>query len=48
MRERKLKEFKIEDDILKLGHRACAPKVIEIKEEIMKEANSLYSKIGWR
>ena len=48
MREGKLKEFKIEDDILKLGHRVCAPKVGEIKEEIMKEAYGLYSKIGWR
>jgi len=48
VREEKLKEFKIEDGILKLGHRVCAPKMVEIKEEIMKEAHGLYSKIGWR
>ena len=34
-----LKEFKIENNILKFGHRICAPEVIEIKEEIMKEAH---------
>ena len=33
--ERELKEFQIEDDVLRFRHRLYAPDVIEIKEEIM-------------
>jgi len=38
-----LKKLKIEDDILKFGHRVCTPEVAEIKE-IMKETHiTLYT-----
>ena len=37
--EGELKEFKIDKDVLKLGNRVCVSEVIEIKEEIMKEAH---------
>jgi len=34
-----LKEFSIEENVLKLGHRLCVPDVAEIKKVIMKEAH---------
>ena len=34
-----LKEFKLEDNILKFEHRLCVPDVTEIKEKILKEAH---------
>ena len=37
--EGELKEFKIEDNVLKFRRRLCVPDVAEIKEEIMNEAH---------
>jgi len=42
VQEGELKEFHIEGDVLKLGHRLCVPEVATIKEEIMKEAHSTH------
>ena len=39
MQSGKLKEFCIEDDVLKIGHRMCLPEVIEIREKTIKEAH---------
>ena len=39
MQRGELKEFCIENNVLKLGHRLFVPEVIEISEEIMKEAH---------
>ena len=39
--EGELKEFKIEDNILKFRHKLYVPDVAEIKEEIMKEAHCI-------
>jgi len=39
VQEGELKEFQIEDDILKFRRRLCVPDVAEIKEEIMQEAH---------
>ena len=39
VQEGELKEFQIEDDVLRFGRRLCVPDVAEIKEEIMKEAH---------
>ena len=42
--EEELKEFKIEDNVLKFRHRLCVPDVTEIKEEIMKKTHcTLYT-----
>ena len=39
VQEGELKEFRIEDDVLRFRRRLCVPDVAEIKEEIMQEAH---------
>jgi len=39
VQEGELKEFKIEDNVLRFRRRSCEPDVVEIKEEIMQEAH---------
>ena len=39
VQEGELKEFQIEDDILRFRRRVCVPDVAEIKKEIMQEAH---------
>ena len=34
-----LKEFYINNGILKFGHRVCVPEIIELKEEALREAH---------
>ena len=36
---RELQEFHIKEEVSKLGHRLCVTEVVEIKDEIMKEAH---------
>jgi len=39
-----VKDFITKDYVLKFGHPLCVPQVVELKDEIMKEAlHSLYS-----
>ena len=47
VQEEELKEFQIEDDVLRFRRRLCVPDVVEIKEEIMQEAHCTpYSSSG--